>query len=78
MGADFMEKAMVGYADIASSPIDALAAMIGEKDVPKVIAQGVLDVADLPAEGEERTITVPLIRPLTNKPIGSITLILRA
>ena len=78
MGADFMEKAMVGYADIASSPIDALAAMIGEKDVPKVIAQGVLDVSDLPAEGEERTITVPLIRPLTNKPIGSLTLILRA
>ena len=78
MGADFMEKAMVGYADIASSPIDALAAMIGEKDVPKVIAQGVLDVNDLPAEGEERTITVPLIRPLTSKHIGSLTLILRA
>ena len=38
--------------------------MIGEKDVPKVIAQGVLDVNDLPAEGEERTITVPLIRPV--------------
>ena len=78
MGADFMEKAMVGYADIASSPMDALAAMIGEKDVPKVIAQGVLDVNDLPAEGEELTITIPLIRPLTNKPIGSLTLILRA
>jgi len=78
MGADFMEKAMVGYADIASSPIDALAAMIGEKDVPKVIAQGVLDVTDLPADGEERTITVPLIRPLTNKSIGSLTLCLRA
>ena len=28
--------------------------------------------------GEECTITVPLIRPLTNKPIGSLTLILRA
>ena len=52
--------------------------MIGEKDVPKVIAQGVLDVTDLPAEGEERTITVPLIRPLTGKSIGSLTLILRA
>ena len=58
--------------------IDALAAMIGEKDVPKVIAQGVLDVTDLPVEGEERTITIPLIRPLTNNPIGSLTLILRA
>ena len=63
MGADFMEKAMVGYADIASSPIDALAAMIGEKDVPKVIAQGVLDVDDLPGEGEERMVTVSLSRP---------------
>ena len=27
---------------------------------------------------EERTITVPLIRPLTGKSIGSLTLILRA
>ena len=78
MGADFMEKAMVGYADIASSPIDALAAMIGEKDVPKVIAQGVLDVTDLPAEGEELAVTVPLIRPLTGKSIGSLTLLLRS
>ena len=77
MGADFMEKAMVGYADIASSPMDALAAMIGEKDVPKVIAQGVLDVTDLPAEGEELAVTVPLIRPLTGKSIGSLTLLLR-
>ena len=78
MGADFMEKAMVGYADIASSPIDALAAMIGEKDVPAVIAQGVLDVVDLPAEGEVRTVSVPLVRPLTGKAVGSLTLSLRA
>ena len=77
MGADFMEKAIVSYADIASSPLDALAAMIGEKDVPKVIAQGVLDVTDLPAEGEELTVTIPLIRPLTSKPIGSLILTVR-
>ena len=77
MGADFMEKAMVGYADIASSPIDALAAMIGEKDVPKVIAQGVLDIEDLPAEGEELTVTIPLARPLTGKVIGSLTILVR-
>ncbi len=78
MGADFMEKAMVGYADIASSPIDALAAMIGEKDVPKVVAQGVADIDELPAEGEERMVTVQLIRPLTGKPTGSLTICLRA
>ena len=78
MGADFMEKAMVGYADIASSPIDALAAMIGEKDVPAVIAQGVLDMEDIPSEGEERTLVVPLSRPLTGKAIGSLTLVVRA
>jgi hypothetical protein len=78
MGADFMEKAMVGYADIASSPIDALAAMIGEKDVPAVVAQGVLDVDDLPDEGEERTVSVPLCRPLTGKSIGSLVVCLRA
>ena len=78
MGADFMEKAMVGYADIASSPIEALAAMVGEKDAPEVIAQGVLDVDELPAEGEEREITVPLIRPLTGRSIGSLTMCLRS
>ena len=27
--------------------------------------------------GEDRTITVPLIRPLTNKPIGSLVLTVR-
>ena len=32
--------------------------MIGEKDVPKVIAQGILDVTDLPAEGEECTLRI--------------------
>ena len=74
MGADFMEKAMVGYADIASAPIDALAAMIGEKDIPKVIAQGVVDFSDLPEEGGERIVKVPLIRPLTGKEIGLLTL----
>ena len=52
--------------------------MIGEKDAPKVIAQGVLDVNDLPAEGESLTVTVPLIRPLTGKPTGSLTILLRA
>ena len=77
MGADFMEKAMVGYADIASSPIDALAAMVGEKDVPKVIAQGVVDVTEIPSEGEERLVEVPLVRPLTGKSIGSLTLVVK-
>ena len=78
MGANFMEKAMVGYADIASAPIDALTAMIGEKDVPKVIAQGVLDIEELPVEGEERVVTVPLERPLTGKTIGALTICMRA
>lgn len=78
MGADFMEKAMVGYADVASAPLDAFAQMIGEKDTPKAVAQGVVDVAELPADGEETTVTVPLMRPLTGKAIGSLTLLLRA
>ena len=56
MGADFMEKAMVGYADVASAPLDAFAQMIGEKDTPKAVAQGVVDVAELPADGEETTV----------------------
>ena len=78
MGADFMEKAMVGYADVASAPFDALAQMIGEKDTPKAIAQGVLDICELPAEGGETLVTVPLKRPLTGRAVGSLTLLLRA
>lgn len=77
MGADFMEKAMVGYNDIASAPIDALAQMIGEKDVPEAIAQGVVDFTDVPGDGEERTVEVPLKRPLTGKPIGKLVLAVR-
>lgn len=78
MGADFMEKAMVGYADIASSPIDALAQMLGEKDVPKTIAQGMFDLMELPAEGEEIFVTVPLFRPkLIKAQIGTLTLAVR-
>ena len=73
-GADFIESAMIGYADVASSPIDALAQMIGEKDTPKSIAQGVIDFTELPSEGERETIVVPLMRPLTGKTIGSLTL----
>lgn len=77
MGADFMEKAMVGYADVASAPLDAFAQMIGEKDTPKAIAQGVIDVAELPADGAEAIVTVPLVRPLTGKAVGSLTLVLK-
>lgn len=78
MGADFMEKAMVGYADVASAPIDALSQMIGEKDTPEAIARGVIDVDTLPTGGAETVVTVPLVRPLTGKAIGSLTLLLRA
>lgn len=78
MGADFMEKAMVGYADVASSPLDALSQMIGEKDTPEAIARGYLDLNDLPEEGESREVAVDLSRPLTGKAIGKLTLELRA
>lgn len=70
MGADFMEKAMVGYADVASAPLDAIAAMVGEKDTPKVIAQGFLDIDKLPSGGNEIVVEVPLSS-------GSFTLKLR-
>ena len=71
MGADFMEKAMVGYADIASSPIDALSA-------PEAIAQGIFDFSNLPAEGEEMFVEIPLVRPSSLKAVGTMTLALRA
>lgn len=76
-GADVAASAMVGYGDIAAAPIDALATMVGEKDAPKSIAQGAIDFSDLPAAGETKTVTVPLMRPLTDKPIGSLTVEIR-
>ncbi len=77
-GADFVEHAMLGYGDLASAPADALAAMVGEKDAPKIIAQGALDLPTLPAEGEETLVTVPLFRPKLHKnQIGALTLAVR-
>ena len=77
MGADFMEKAMVGHADIASAPMDALSAMVGEKDAPEAIAQGVIDISTLPAEGEELIVEIPLFRPSSARAAGTFTLALR-
>ena len=77
MGADFMEKAMVGYADIASAPMDALSAMVGEKDAPKAIAQGVVDLPALPDVGSELIIEVPLSRPSSGSAAGRLTLCVR-
>ena len=77
MGADFMEKAMVGYADIASAPMDALSAMVGEKDAPEAIAQGVLDIESLPKDEEELIVEVSLVRPNSETSVGTLTLALR-
>jgi hypothetical protein len=77
MGADFMEKGMVGYADIASAPMDALSAMIGEKDAPEAIAQGVVDFPALPGDDEEVIVDIPLKRTDSKKIIGSLTIAVR-
>ena len=57
--------------------IGEVAQMLGEKDTPKAIAQGVVDLDDLPKEGEELLVVVPLSRPLTGKLLGSLTLLVR-
>lgn len=78
-GADMAEHALVGYGDIASAPVDALAAMAGEKDAPKSIAQGVLDIPHLPVADQEVYLTVPLFRPgLSKRQVGTMTLVIRA
>lgn len=78
-GADMAEHALVGYGDIASAPVDALAAMAGEKDAPKSIAQGVFDIPHLPVADQEVYLTVPLFRPdAPTRQIGAMTLIVRA
>ena len=79
-GADFVEKAMLGYADLASAPIDAMAAMVGEGSAPKIIAQGLIDVTEeqLPEPGQSVLVTIPLYRPkLIKKQIGQLVLEVR-
>lgn len=77
-GADLVAAAMAGYGDIAAAPIDALATIVGESEAPKSIAQGVVDFTDLPGEGEERLVTIPLTRPqLFDQPCGSFTLLVK-
>ena len=68
---------MVGYADIASAPMDALSAMVGEKDAPEAIAQGVVDFPELPADDAEVIVEVPLKRPGSDKTIGTLILSVR-
>lgn len=80
-GADFVEKAMLGYGDFASAPVDALAAMVGESSAPKIIARGVLDFMDdqMPGPGEEVVVEIPLFRPkiIKQRQIGVLTLLVR-
>jgi len=77
-GADIASSAVVAYGDIAAAPIDALAAMVGTADAPKSVAQGVVDFEDLPVAGEEKTVVVPLTRPLTGAAIGALALLVRS
>lgn len=82
-GADMVEKYTVGISDIASAPIDALAAMAGTYPGPKPIAQGVCDLPALPAPGEERELEIPLVRVrrisgrVTETPCGALVLLVR-
>jgi len=77
-GSDIVAASVAGYGDIASAPVDALVAMVGPSDAPKTIAQGVIDFTELPAEGEVKTVDVPLQRPLTGASIGVLTLAVEA
>ena len=76
-GADIATAAIVGYDDIAQAPIDALATMIGEKDAPASIAQGIIDYDSLPEPGETQLVTIPLTRPVTGSEVGMLTLEIR-
>ena len=83
-GADVVGKYTVGISDVASAPIDALAAMAGTYPGPKPIAQGICDIPELPEPGGERELEIPLVRVrrvsgrVTKTPCGSLTLAMRA
>ena len=73
-GADMIDAALVSDGDIAAAPVDALATMVAEKDAPRVIAQGVVDFDDRAGAGEEKDVTIPLVRPLLGTSAGSLTI----
>ena len=66
----------LSYGDIAAAPVTALATMMGEKDAPKLIAQGLIDYSDLPAAGEEKEVIIPISRPKFGKEVGFLTLVI--
>lgn len=76
-GAEMIDALCISYGDIAAAPVTALATMMGEKDAPKLIAQGLIDYSDLPAAGEEKEVIIPISRPKFGKDVGSISLIIR-
>ena len=51
--------------------------MVGEKDAPEAVAQGVLDFGSLPSEGEEAIVEIPLVEPGSDKAVGMLTLAVR-
>jgi hypothetical protein len=51
--------------------------VVGEKDAPEAVAQGVVDFSMLPEDGSEILVEIPLVRPGTAKPAGTITLAVR-
>lgn len=74
-GAEMIGALCLAYGDIASAPVSALAVMAGEKEAPKLIAQGVIDYSELPVAGEAKEVTIPLIRPKSGKAVGMVTMV---
>ncbi len=74
---DAVDKLTVGISDIASAPVDALAAITGTYPGPKPIAQGVIDIEKLPAAGKEYILDIPLHKPGTEKVVGTLKVLIR-
>ena len=74
-GAEMIDAMCLSYGDIAAAPVTALATMAGEKDAPKLIAQGLIDYSDLPAAGETKVVEIPLERAKLGKgQVGTLCL----
>ena len=77
--ADVVEKITAGIADVASAPLDALAAMAGSYPGPKTVCEGTADLteATLPAPGRQTLVDVPLRRPGKSALAGVLTIEIR-
>jgi hypothetical protein len=69
-----VDKYTVGISDIASAPLNELAATTGTYPGPKTILQGVVDIPEVPESGTSIEVRAPLHAPKETEVLGELVL----